>query len=433
MSILVVGASHRSAPVELLEKLAVDAAGAAKLRTAALHTEHVREAVVLATCNRIEVYAEVERFHGGVDDLTALLADFAGVPGDVLVPSLYVLYDEAAVAHLFSVATGLDSMVVGESQILGQVRDALRGGQNDGAAGPALNILFQQGLRVGKRAHAETGIDAAGQSVVSVALDFAAAQIGPLQGVRACIVGAGSIAALSAAALRRAGAGSIVVCSRTLANAERLAVRVAGTAVPMSDLPEQLRDVHLVVSCTGATGVVVGYDAVAGAVTERASELPLLVVDLALPHDVDPRAADLPDVLLMSLKDVADRLQGLPVSTDVAAVKAIVAEEVAAFVAARHAARVAPTVVALRTMATSVVAAELERLWTRVDGLDSEARLEVAATVRRVVEKLLHEPTVRIKELAGRTPDASYAEALAELFALDPASVEAVTRPSDVE
>ena len=433
MSILVVGASHRSAPVELLEKLAVDAAGAAKLRTAALHTEHVREAVVLATCNRIEVYAEVERFHGGVDDLTALLADFAGVPGDVLVPSLYVLYDEAAVAHLFSVATGLDSMVVGESQILGQVRDALRGGQNDGAAGPALNSLFQQGLRVGKRAHAETGIDAAGQSVVSVALDFAAAQIGPLEGVRACIVGAGSIAALSAAALRRAGAGSIVVCSRTLANAERLAVRVAGTAVPMSDLPEQLRDVDLVVSCTGATGVVVGYDAVAGAVTERASELPLLVVDLALPHDVDPRAADLPDVLLLSLKDVADRLQGLPVSTDVAAVKAIVAEEVAAFVAARHAARVAPTVVALRTMATSVVAAELERLWTRVDGLDSEARLEVAATVRRVVEKLLHEPTVRIKELAGRTPDASYAEALAELFALDPASVEAVTRPSDVE
>ena len=433
MSILVVGASHRSAPVEVLERLATDPAGAAKLRAAALHTEHVREAVVLATCNRVEVYAEVDRFHGSVDDLTALLADAAELSAENVVPSLYVLYDEAAVAHLFSVATGLDSMVVGESQILGQVRDALRRGQDDGAAGPALNSLFQQGLRVGKRAHAETGIDSAGQSVVSVALEVAATEIGPLEGARALIVGAGSIAALTATALHRAGAGAITVSSRTFANAERLARRVGGRAVPLDEIPQQLHDADLVVSCTGATGVVVDYDVVAAAVTERRSEVPLVVLDLALPHDVEPGSAELPGVALVTLKDVADRLQDGPAAHDVSAVKAIVAEEVAAFVAARRAAGVAPTVVALRTMATAVVASELERLWARLDGLDDTARAEVTASVRRVVDKLLHEPTVRIKELAGRTPDASYADALAELFALDPASVEAVTRAGEVE
>ena len=229
MSILIVGASHRSAPVELLEQLAVDADAAAKLRTAALHSDHVTEALVLATCNRVEIYAEVDRFHGSVEDLTALLVDRSDASLDDVVPALYVHYDEAAVDHLFSVAAGLDSMVVGEGQILGQVREALRMSQTEETVGPALNTLFQQGLRVGKRAHSETGIDRAGQSLVSVALEEATAAIGPLEGARVCIVGAGSIAALAAASVRRAGAGEITICSRTLANARRLAASVDGS------------------------------------------------------------------------------------------------------------------------------------------------------------------------------------------------------------
>ena len=433
MSILIVGASHRSAPVELLERLAVDNAGADKLRAAAMHSDHVSEALVLSTCNRVEIYAEVDRFHGSVDDLTKILVDLADSTVEEVVPSLYVHYDEAAIDHLFSVATGLDSMVVGEGQILGQVRDALRRGQGDETVGPALNTLFQQGLRVGKRAHSETGIDRAGQSIVSVALEDAAEAVGPLADSRVLVVGAGSIAALAASSVRRAGAGSVVVCSRTLANAERLAGAVGGRAGEMGDLATELAAADLVISCTGATGAVIPHAMLAAAMAERAEGSPLAVIDLALPHDVDPTAADIPGVTLIALKTLAEHVHRGPAAEDVFAVKEIVTEEVTAFAAARDAARVAPTVVALRTMATGVVAVELERLWGRLDDLTAEQQAEIVHTVRRVADKLLHEPTVRIKQLAGRTADASYAEALAELFALDPAAVEAVTRAGEKE
>ncbi len=427
------GASHRSAPVELLERLAVDSAGAAKLRTAAMNSDHVSEALVLATCNRVEIYAEVDRFHGSVEDLTSLLVDVADSSVDQVLPSLYVHYDEAAVDHLFSVATGLESMVVGEGQILGQVRDALRRGQTDETVGPALNTLFQQGLRVGKRAHSETGIDRAGQSIVSVALEEAAEVIGSLENATVCIVGAGSIAALAAATVRRAGAGTITVCSRTLANAQRLAGSVDGRAVAMTELGHELIDADLVISCTGATGVVIPAEIISAALAQRARPIPMVIIDLALPHDVAPSAANQPGVTLIPLHSIAESVHNGSAREDVAAVKAIVTQEVTAFAAARDAARVAPTVVALRSMATDVVATELDRLWGRLDGLTPEQRDEISHTVRRVADKLLHEPTVRIKQLAGRMPESSYADALAELFALDPAAVEAVIRAGEKE
>jgi glutamyl-tRNA reductase len=196
----------------------------------------------------------------------------------------------------------------------------------------------------------------------------------------------------------------------------------------MAALTAAISRADVLISCTGATGVVVPDHVVATAMTERTSETPLAVVDLALPHDVAPTVAAIPGVTLTALKTLADSVHSGPALDDVAAVKAIVAEEVAAFAAARDAARVAPTVVALRSMATTIVAAELERLWSRVDDLTPEQRDEVVHAVRRVAEKLLHEPTVRVKQLAGRTPDSTYAAALAELFALDPAAVDAVTR-----
>lgn len=432
MSVLIVGASHRTTPDALLEQLALDADGAAKLRAAVLDSPHVSEALVLATCNRIEIYAEVDRFHGSVEDLTALLVDHASSSIDKVVPALYVHYDEAAVSHLFEVVTGLDSMVVGESQILGQVRDALRRAQADEAVGTAINSLFQQGLRVGKRAHTETNIDRAGQSVVSVALDRAVEIIGPLQGARVCIVGAGSVAGLAASSVRRAGVGDIVIASRTYENAQRLAGRVGGRAVRLRQLGDALGGADLVVSCTAATGSVISAEMVVASMTARTSEAPLAIIDLALPHDVSPEVAKLPGVTVIALKTLAESVHHGSALADVTAVKAIVDEEVSAFTAARDAARVAPTVVALRTMATTVVSTELERLWGRRGDLSPEQRAEIVQTVRRVADKLLHEPTVRVKQLAGRTPEASYAEALAELFALNPAAVDAVLRPGEL-
>ena len=236
MSVLVVGVSHKTAPVSVLEQLAVGSEGLEKLVRDVATSEHVMEATALATCNRIEVYADVERFHGSVETVSRLLCELAdGAPDDV-VPHLYVHYDDGAVSHLFHVASGLDSMVVGEGQILGQTREALRVGQEHGTIGPSLNTLFQQALRVGKRVHAETDIDRAAPSLVSVALERAAAHVGPVEGKRFLVVGAGSMAGLAVATVTRLGAGEVVVSSRTPARAERLAEQYGGRSVALADV-----------------------------------------------------------------------------------------------------------------------------------------------------------------------------------------------------
>jgi glutamyl-tRNA reductase len=423
MSVLVVGISHKSAPVEVLEKLALDSDGAIKLISDVMGGEHVSEATAIVTCNRLEVYAEVDRFHGSVEDLSGLLVARAGQSTEALLPHLYVHYDEGAVSHLFQVAAGLDSMVVGEGQILGQTRAALRIGQEHGTVGPALNTLFQQALRVGKRAHAETDIDRAAPSLVSVALERSAV---PVEGARAVVLGAGAMASLAVAHLARGGAASIAVLNRTAANAERLAAEYAATSVPLSELSDQLAAADIVVSCTGSPEPLVRL---ADVVTARgSSDRPLTVVDLALPHDVDPSVADLPGVELISLAGLAEELRGLEASIGVDDVRTIVGQEIAAFLAVRRQASVTPTVVALRSMATSVVDAEMARLATRLPDLDETTRAEVLHTVRRVADKLLHEPTVRVKELADAEPAVSYTAALAELFRLDPEAVDRMTR-----
>jgi glutamyl-tRNA reductase len=263
--------------------------------------------------------------------------------------------------------------------------------------------------------------------LVSVALEQVTAAVGSLSAETVVIVGSGSVAALVAASVRRLGVGEIVVVSRTPAHAARLAHKVDGRAATIAELGEALLGARLLVSCTASTGLVVPFDLVAAA----SGAGPLGVIDLALPHDVDPAVADLPGVALVALRDLAEPVNDGSAAADVAAVRAIVADEVAAFAAARAASRIAPTVVALRTMATGVVASELERLWSRVGELTPEQRDEIGQAVRRVADKLLHEPTVRVKALADRSPESTYADALAELFALDPAAVEAVTRPGD--
>ena len=427
MTVLVVGISHRSAPIALLEQLAIDRDGTAKLVEDVLANPHVTEATAVVTCNRLEIYAAVDRFHGSVEDISQRLLAPADGSVESLLPHLYVHYDDGAVSHLFRVAAGLDSMAVGEAQVLGQTRAALTRGQEHGTVGPTLNSLFQQALRVGKRVHAETDVDHAAPSLVSLALQRAVVHVGALAGKRVLVVGAGSMAALAVSTLSRLGVADVVVASRTEEHARRLAEQYDGRAVPLAGAQAALADADLLVSCTGATGVVLPLSVVAGARVE--AERPLAVVDLALPHDVDPSLADLPGVELINLAGLADELRGLEATAGVDDVRTIVGQEISAFLAVRRQASVTPTVVALRSMATSVVDAEMERLSARLPGLDDATRAEVLHTVRRVADKLLHEPTVRVKELADAEPAVSYTAALAELFRLDPDAVDAVTRP----
>ncbi len=426
MSVLVVGASHKTAPVEVLERLVLDPDAVGKLACGLRETPHVGEVAVVVTCNRIEVYVDVDRFHGSVDDVTNALAAHAGLEREAAVRHLYVHYDDAAVAHLFAVAAGLDSMVVGESQVLGQVRDALRRAQDDGTVGPALNALFQQALRVGKRGHAETGIDRAGSSLVQAVLDLVEGRGHRIAGTKALVIGAGAMAGLCVTTLARRGA-EVVVVNRTPERAARLAQAVGGRGGSWHDVEHELAGADLVVSCTGATGIVLSAAELARA-RARAGRSTCTVVDLALPRDVEAAAAGIDGLTLLDLSSVAAATADPEVSADVQAVRAIVADEVAAYLTARSASAVTPTVVALRTMATEVVEAELARLRTRVPDLPPHVSAELARSVRRVADKLLHGPTVRIKELADTPSAMSYADALSDLFALDPSSVEAVTR-----
>jgi glutamyl-tRNA reductase len=419
-AILVVGLSHRSAPVTLLERTAVTGDELVKLLQDVHQASSVNGAMVVSTCNRIEVYADVDKFHAGVSSISELLSRHTGVPLEELSRHLYVHYEEGAVHHVFAVACGLDSMVIGEGQISGQLRTALRIAQENGTVDRALNELVQQALRVGKRARNETGIDRAGASLVSVGLGRA----GSLEGRRALVVGAGSMSALAVATLARQGIGEVIIANRTYERGAHLArsAEVPARAIELADLRSALTEADIVVSCTGATGLVITPDMI---------EQPVFLLDLALPHDVDPGVRDLPGVTLVGLDDLRDA-DDAPAEADTEAVRRIVCDEVQAFQLGLIAATVAPTVVALRSKAAEVVDAELGRLGGRLPGLDDKARDEIAQTVRRVVDKLLHAPTVRVKELAASPDGDTYTEALRELFDLDPKAPEAVIRAEDV-
>ncbi|MEU6261043.1 glutamyl-tRNA reductase [Streptomyces sp. NPDC047043] len=557
MSLLVVGLSHRSAPVSVLERAALNADAQIKLLQDTVAAEPATEAAVLATCNRIELYADVDKFHAGVAELSTLLAQHSGVGLEELTPYLYVHYEDRAVHHLFSVACGLDSMVVGEGQILGQIKDSLAKAQDLHTAGRLLNDLFQQALRVGKRAHSETGIDRAGQSLVTFGLEQLSAGADVLdwaRGKKALVIGAGSMSSLAAATLARAGVAEIVIANRTADRAERLAqiltegddTDVLARAVPMDAVPAELTRADVAVSCTGATGLVLTAEAIAGAVegrtgapvaeldgsgrtAEKADIRPgalpptsvgadencpldlsavqqgfsvmgeaavagmdaatleqhaawvdngtvdrreaarraleadaelitalaatvaaggriperrkpepvaepprptpvLFLLDLAMPRDIDAAVHRLAGVRLVDIESLAEASAGAPMAADVDQVRRIVSDEVAAFGAALRAAHITPTVVALRTMAADVVATEIARLEGRLPELDDKHRSEITQTVKRVVDKLLHAPTVRVKQLAAEPGGAGYADALRTLFDLDQEAVAAVSR-----
>lgn len=566
MSLLVVGLSHRSAPVSVLERAALSTDGQVKLLHDTVAAEPATEAALLATCNRIELYADVDKFHAGVAELSTLLARHSGVGLDELTPYLYVHYEDRAVHHLFSVACGLDSMVVGEGQILGQIKDSLARAQDLHTAGRLLNDLFQQALRVGKRAHSETGIDRAGQSLVTFGLEQLALGT-PVEawarGKKALVIGAGSMSSLAAATLARAGVAEVVVANRTQDRAERLAqiltegddTAVRARAVRMDAVAFELTRADIAVSCTGATGLVLSAEAIANAVEGRTGELTaaadgdgrtpspadgevrtpapadvrpaqpaagtddgcpldlsavqgapgfsvmgeaavagidaatleqhgawvdnatvdrrgatrrgpeadaelitalaatvagggriperrrpepvaeiprpapaLFLLDLAMPRDIDAAVHRLAGVRLVDIESLAEASADAPMAADVDQVRRIVSDEVAAFGAAQRAAHITPTVVALRTMAADVVSSEIARLYGRMPDLDDRQRGEIRQAVHRVVDKLLHAPTVRVKQLAAEPGGAGYADALRTLFDLDPETVAAVSR-----
>lgn len=411
MNILVVGVSHRTADVPLLERLTLRPGELPSVLAKLLVQPYLREAIVISTCNRVEVYAVVASFHGGLADIGAVLAERAGATVTDLAGRLYAHYGVDAVRHAYRVAAGLDSMVVGESQILGQFRDAYLSGTELGATGRLLHELSQQALRVGKRVHAETGIDRAGQSVVSTALAVGLQEQGAdgVGGRSALVVGAGAMGALSLATLSRAGVTELYVANRGAARATHVAGAYRATAVPMDDVPRMLRTVDLVVCATASPGLVIT------AVPDR--DKPLLVLDLAVPRDVDPGVAQHPAVTVVDIEGL--RSAGAAVTlADVTAAEEIVAAEVDAFVAWHRGADVAPTVAALRSRADDVVAAELRRLANRRRDLTDEQRAEIAHTVHRVVQRLLHEPTVRVRERASEPGGETYASVLRELFDL---------------
>lgn len=453
MSLLVIGLSHHTAPLALLESLSESPARVADIATAVLASATASEAVVLATCNRLEVYAEVPAFHPAVAAVGEALAIAAGtrregLPTSSAVPPsdpveelatraegiadhLYVRYDDGAVAHAFTVACGLDSMAVGESQILGQMRDALAAAQRAGRAGESLNSLFQHALRVGKRAHSETDIDRHSVSLVQIGLEEAASVLGDLRGRRAAVVGAGAMSGLAVATAARSGISDLTVINRTPVRAERLAASVGGTPRPWSDLAEVLAESDLVITCTGAVGQVITEDRLVRSVAARRG-VPQVIIDLALPRDVAPVETwtqPLPSVTLIDLEELGRRLEGRTDLLQVDLVSDLVTAEVADYLTRRLQKSVAPTVAALRARAASLVSTELDRLHQRLPELDEATRAEVGLAVHRIVEKLLHTPTTRVKEFAVEGAGPDYAAALRELFDLEPKDVANVSSP----
>ncbi|WP_427384677.1 glutamyl-tRNA reductase [Janibacter sp. G56] len=436
MSLVVLGLSHHAAPIDLLERAALDAQRRGLLADQLRASDHVRESLVVSTCNRTELYADVSTFHGGVDDLTDALIETTGVDREALAEHIFLAYEDGVVSHAFSVAAGLDSMAVGEAQILGQLRTALVEGQDRGDVGGVLNGLIQHALRVGKKVHTETGIDSVSRSLVETGLARAARSVAtPEEDQRdlthrhVLVVGAGGMSSLAAQTALRAGVASLTIVNRTHSRAVTLADRLGVQARPIEELPQALTDADVVISCTGSTGLVVDLTLAGDAQVARGGR-PQHYLDLALPHDIAPEVASLRGVERSGLRELGEDLAGVETAPEVEAAHALVTQEVATYLEARAVDRVVPTVTALRARAQSVVNRELDRLDQRTPHLRQEDRDEVKLAVHRIVEKLLHTPTVRVKEMAADGSINHYADAINELFNLTPEDLNSSRLPA---
>ncbi|MBT5905404.1 MAG: glutamyl-tRNA reductase [Acidimicrobiaceae bacterium] len=419
MSVVAVGLNHRTVPLDLLERMTVPASRLPKALGDLTSRENVTEAVVLSTCNRIEVYAFAEKFHGAYQDIRNFFAETSHVAPEEFSDHLVGLFDGDAARHLFSVASGLDSAVLGEHEILGQVRTSWETAAAEGAVGPVLNPLFRHALEVGKRVRTETAISRNITSVSQAAVAMATDRLGTLEGRQVMVVGAGEMGEGLARALHGGGVSSILVANRTWERAVDVAERLGGTAVRLDDLPRLLPEVDVLLTSTGASSVILEHGDLASVVGEREGR-ELLVVDIAVPRDVDPAAGEIDGLTLLDMDDLrAFADAGIRErQREVTAVQAIVDAELDRYVDESTARSVAPLVTSLRGRGEDVQKGELDRLAARLGDLDERQREAVEALAAGIVGKLLHEPTIRMKDAAGTARGERLAEALRDLFDL---------------
>jgi glutamyl-tRNA reductase len=419
VSLILVGINHRTVSVDVLERLTVSEARLPKALLELHGADALSEVVVLSTCNRTEVYADCSMFHPAADVVREFLARLGGLAADDLGEHLYFSYDDAVVDHLFRVAAGIDSMVVGEGEILGQVRDAWQGAEREATVGPALSRAFRHALEVGKRARTETAIGRHAVSVSSAAVAFASRELGALTDRSVLVLGAGEMGEGLTKSLAGAGVSEIVVANRTHRRALELATKVGGRAVALADTIDVLTTVDVFLTSTGSDEVLIERADLEAVMHERNGR-PLLVVDIAVPRDVDPAAADVPGITLLDIDDLKgfaehslDRRRA-----ELDKVRTIIDAEIDRYRADRSARSVAPVVTAIRARAEAVRLQELERFRHRLDGLDDTTRAAVEALTEGIVNKLLHDPTVALKSAAGTPAGETLAGALTALFDL---------------
>ena len=415
MSVLVVGVNHRTAPLDLLERIALDAQGVAKAVSGLVALDSVREAVVLSTCNRTEVYAVAELFHQGFDDIQHFLATTAGVDLETINSHTYAEHDDAAAHHLFSVAAGLDSMVLGEGEVLGQVRDAWEIAQAEGAARSTLNLLFRHCLETGKRARTETDIARGTASMSHAAVEMAVDYLGSLDNVSVAVVGAGLMGEGIAVALHGHGARRMTVLNRTEEHGRSIADRVDGTVQPLAALDHALVESDLIISCTSAQEPIITTDMARPA---SSPDRPTLIIDIAVPRDVHHEVAQLSDVTVLNLDDLQRwAARGREARTSsVEAVRTIISEELDRYAIASSAVQAAPLISALRSHFDSIRRNELDRVAGR---LDEDARNALDLVTTQLLAKLLHEPSVRLRLEAGSPRGERLSSAVIDLFNLD--------------
>ena len=419
MSLVVVGCNHRSTSLDVLERLAVAPEDLAKVLHDAASAENLSETVVLSTCGRTEIYAYAERFHGGYADIRELLARHSGLPPETVADEIYGYHDTEAVRHLFNVASGLDSVVLGEHEILGQVRSAWQTARAEGTVGSALDPLFRHAIQTGKRARTDTGISRGIASVSHAAVALATERLGTIQGRRILVLGAGDMATGTLKSLAGADPADIAVASRTWERAVTAAESCAGRAVALDTLEDPLVDADVMFATTGATSIILEHSDI-DAVMSRRSGAPLLIIDIAVPRDVDPAAGELPGVTLLNMDDLGAFVETARSKRgqQTSAVLAIIEEEVERYRSVASARESAPLISALRARADSISEAEMQRHAARLRDLSPSQRTAVESLLRGTVNKLLHEPTVRLKSASGHARGDRLAEALRDLFDL---------------
>ena len=420
MSIVVLGVNHRSAPLDVIERVAVAEESLTKALHSLVSRDNVRETVLLSTCNRTEVYVVAEKFHGAYADVRDYFCELSGLTPDELHPHFYSQHDEAAVSHLFEVASGLDSAVIGETEILGQVRDAWDLARVEQTSRTTLNMLFRQALEVGKRARNETGISKSTTSISHAAVEMAKELLGTMQGKSVLVVGAGDMGAGIARALSSAGAASVTVMNRNSERAEQLAATVGAVVSPISELANALGIADVVLTCTGATEPIITAELV-NSVRATSPQSPLLIVDIAMPRDVEHSVSEIAHVTLRDLYDLRDWAQvGINARNNEAdAVRTIIGEEVERFTQESIARQAAPLVAELHERAENIRRAEMERFAARMSGLTPEQRELVETMSKSVVAKLLHTPSIQLKNSAGTPQGERIAAALRDLFDIE--------------